>query len=338
MTSFNSVGDQSRSYQLRLSQYLLKSKLDALTKEVATGIKNDIPLALNGDLSRISHIESRLTILATYQQNASEAKTMFEGLQVALGRVQTSVNSLGPSVLSEASMSPDSILRMRASQISEDFRSIFISLNTNVAGRYILSGSRTDTAPLGSFDDMVTELNMAVSGATTADDIVTQIENWFDAPEGSGGFTDTIYRGNNSGNAQISISNERTVGTKLTANSQELRNTMKGMAILTYVAEFGAGLDSATVRELFTASGEKLISADTDLTIARSMIGLQETATAQTQTQNAAEGTSLSIARSTLISADPYETATALQETEASIQNLYTLTARLSRLKLTDYL
>ena len=68
------------------------------------------------------------------------------------------------------------------------------------------------------------------------------------------------------------------------------------------------------------------------------MIGLQEAATTKTQAQNTAESSALSIARSTLISADPYETATALQETEASIQNLYTLTARLSRLKLTDYL
>ena len=68
------------------------------------------------------------------------------------------------------------------------------------------------------------------------------------------------------------------------------------------------------------------------------LIGLQEAATTQTQAQNTAENTSLSLIRSTLISADPYETATALQETEASIQNLYTLTARLSRLKLTDYL
>ena len=43
MTSFNSVGDQSRSYQLRLSQHLLKSKLDRLTKEVATGISPHFP-------------------------------------------------------------------------------------------------------------------------------------------------------------------------------------------------------------------------------------------------------------------------------------------------------
>lgn len=338
MTSFNSVGDQSRSYQLRLSQHLLKSKLDRLTKEVATGLKTDIPLALNGDLARISHVDSRITMIATYQQNASEAKTMFESMQRVLERIQSSADSIGPSIMTEANTSPDDILRMRASQIALDFRSVFSALNTNIGGRYLFSGNRTDTAPLGSFDDMISGLNTAVAGATTANDIIARIDDWFDAPAGGGGFTDLIYHGNNSGNTRIAISDERTVGSDLTANSADLKNLLKGMAALTYVAESGAGLDSSTMRNIFSESGHKLLRASTDLTVARAMIGLQEAATTQTQAHNTAENTSLSLIRSTLIGADPYETATALQETEASIQNLYTLTARLSRLKLTDYL
>lgn len=338
MTSFSSVGDQSRSYQLRLSQYLLKSKLDRLTKEVATGLKSDIPLALNGDLARISHVDSRITMLATYQQNASEAKTMFESTQRALERIQSLTDSIGPSVMAEANTSPDDILRMRASQIALDFETVFSTLNTDVGGRHLFSGNRTDTAPLGSFDNMISGLNAAVAGATAANDIITRIDDWFDAPAGAGGFTDLIYNGNDSGNTRIAISDERTVGSDLTANSPELKNLLKGMAALTFVARSGAGLDSTAMREIFTESGHKLVRASTDLTVARAMVGLQEAATAQTQTQNTAENTSLSLIRSALISADPYETATALQETEASIQNLYTLTARLSRLKLTDYL
>lgn len=338
MTSFNSVGDQSRSYQLRLSQYLLKSKLDRLTKEVATGIKNDIPLALNGDLGRISHVESRITMLASYQQNASEAKTMFESTQRALERIQSLADGIGPSIMTEANSSPDDILRMRASQVALDFETMFSTLNTSVGGRHLFSGNRTNTAPLGPFDDMISGLNAAVAGATTATDIVARIDDWFDAPAGGAGFTDLIYKGNDTGNTRIAISDERTVGSDLTANSADFKNLLKGMAALTYVARSGAGLDSATMRSIFTESGHKLVRASSDLTVARSMIGLQEAATAQTQAQNTAENTSLTLIRSTLIAADPYETATALQETEASIQNLYTLTARLSRLKLTDYL
>ncbi len=338
MSNFSSIGDQARSYQLRLSQFLLKGKLDRLSKEVTTGIKDDIPLALNGDLSRISSIETRLTMLAAHNQNASEAKSMFAVMQSALERIQTVVVQAGPNLLNEAGGSSEDMLRLSANTMTEEFRSFFGALNTEVSGRHVFSGTRTDTAPLAAFEDMVAELTATTAGATTATDIVNRIDAWFDAPSGAGGFADTVYRGSNSGNNNIAVATDRAVGTNLTANSAELRTTLKGMAIMTYVSESGAGLDSATMRELFNAAGLRLVSAGVGITNARAMLGMQEAAVAQATTRNTAEISSLSIARSTLIAADPYETATALQETQASIESLYTLTSRLSRLSLTDYL
>ena len=58
----------------------------------------------------------------------------------------------------------------------------------------------------------------------------------------------------------------------------------------------------------------------------------------QADTRNGAQQTALSLARSNLVAADPYETASALTQTEGNLQTLYALTARLSRLSLTDYL
>lgn len=338
MTSYPSIGDQSRSYQMRLSQYLLKSRLDRLNKEVTTGLKDDIPLALNGDLSRISHIENRLTMLDAYQQSASEAKSMFEAMQSTLERIQTVVETIGPNIINQAEGSPDEVLRLNATEATEEFRSIWGALNTSMGGRHVFSGTRTDTAPLNSFENMISGLDSAVAGAVMATDISNRISTWFDAPVGTGGFSDMIYHGSNSGSNTIAVSFEQKVGSSLTANSEELRSTLKGMAIMTYVAEFGAGLDSATIRELSSTAGLELFSASTDLINAQAMLGIQEATISQAKTRNTAEYSSLSIARSNLISADPYETATALKETEATIQSLYTLTARLSRLNLTDYL
>ena len=80
-----------------------------------------------------------------------------------------------------------------------------------------------------------------------------------------------------------------------------------------------------------TGAATGLIARQADLGL------LQETAERATA-RNAAETTALSLARSDILSADPYETASALTQAEASLQNLYALTARLSRLSLTDYL
>jgi flagellar hook-associated protein 3 FlgL len=46
----------------------------------------------------------------------------------------------------------------------------------------------------------------------------------------------------------------------------------------------------------------------------------------------------LETGRQSLIGADPYESATRLQETQARLEALYTITARTARLSLTEYL
>ena len=51
-----------------------------------------------------------------------------------------------------------------------------------------------------------------------------------------------------------------------------------------------------------------------------------------------ARGTALEIARNDMSAADPYETATKLQNVQLQLETHYTLTARLSRLSLTEYL
>jgi len=55
-------------------------------------------------------------------------------------------------------------------------------------------------------------------------------------------------------------------------------------------------------------------------------------------TRNTSEATALGIARAGLVQLDPYETATRLQHAETQLQLIYTLTARMSRLSLADYL
>lgn len=338
MMSFNSIGDLSRSYQLRLGQGLLKNRLDVLTKEMTTGVKADIPAALGGDLTRISHIETRLEMLVTYQRSAVEANGFLEGMQSVLGRMQTATDELGPRLLSEAGTASDNILQMRASEVEQSFRSLVNAMNTDIGGRYPFSGSRSDTPPLRSFETMLAGLNTAIGTATTAADITARIDAWFDAPAGNGGFTDAFFQGDAAGDTTHAVSPEHRVDTSLAATTPELRDMFKGMAIMAYAAQTATPVNADTLRDLTAAAGLRLASGSTRLTDIRADLGHRQSAVAQAQARNSAETSTLSIARSALTSADPYETATALKDAEARLQSLYTLTARLSRLNLTDYL
>lgn len=338
MTSFNSIGDLSRSFQLRLGQSSLKTRLDQLTQEMMSGVKTDVPKALGGDMLKISHIEARLTMLSSFQLNADEAQTQLQSMQTALESINGTVQNLGPTLLTQAGGYDEGDLRSQLGGFEQSFRSIFNALNTNVAGRYIFSGTRSDTAALANFDDMISAVSTSVGGATTATDIVTSIDAWFDAPVGGGGYLDTTFQGSDAGSTNLAISPDNQVSVTLTASSPELRDTLKGMAILAYASQAGSSIDGSTLRDLFTAAGSRLVQANTGLISAAADIGTRQAAVEQAQTRNAAEVTTLSVTRSNLINADPYETATALEEAEAKIEALYALTARLSRLNLTDYL
>lgn len=337
MTNFNSISDLARSYQLRLSQSALKTRLNTLSEEVATGIRSDIPKALGGDLGQISQIEARLVTLDTYARNLAEAKSFLNTSQSALDNIQSLANATGTVLLSDALVSSAASLDVYLNKAPADLKSVIESLNSAVAGRFVFAGSRSGQAPVADYDDLMAQITTAVGGATGADAILAAIEGYFDAPAGSGGFADDGFLGNDQGTAAIVISPEKSITPPITANSEELRAALKGFAIMAYTSA-ATGLDAQTRRELSRGAGSLLVQGEMGLTEARTLIGVQEERAALAITANSAETSALNIARNGLIAADPYETAAALEDAEARIETLYAITARLSRLSLTDYL
>ncbi len=75
-----------------------------------------------------------------------------------------------------------------------------------------------------------------------------------------------------------------------------------------------------------------------DLVTLRARVGTAEAAIERAAVRNGAEATQLEIARNRIIAVDPFRAATELQSLEVQLETLFTITARLSRLKLTDFL
>lgn len=335
MTGFNSVSDLSRSYQLRVSQSSLKAKLDTLTEETTTGVKADIPLALNGDLQAVTQIDARIAQLATYAANITQAETRMTGMQSALEGIRTQAGD-GATLMSEALTSSQAGLQLHIDKAPEQLRSIIGTLNTTVGGRYVFSGTSTDRAPVVDYDTMMGQITAAVGGATTADTILSRIDAYFDSPAGGGGYADTGFQGD-TGTTQIAADTQKTLRTDLTAGSAEIRTTLKGFAVMAYLAQQG-GLDDATARTLTEAAGTRMVAAQDGLVSAAGRLGVQQGIAASLKTGNSAESSTLAIARNDLVGADPYDTATALKEVEANLETLYTVTSRLSQLSLMSYL
>ncbi|WP_134679629.1 flagellar hook protein [Paracoccus ravus] len=336
MTSFNSVSDLARSYQLRMSQSALRSKLNTLTAEVSSGVKQDISKSLRGDLSHITQVENRLALLTTYGQNIAEAQSLLEAVQNAMANIQSIAASVGTHLLSDALVSSEATLDIYLKKSPADLHAALGALNTSVGGRFVFSGAASDTPAVGTGAEMIAQLSAAVADAEDITSITDAISGYFDAPVGAGGFAD-FYLGRSGESTSIAVSGEHSVPLDYTALSESFKSTLKGLAILSYTSD-RTDLSYDTRRELARTAGELLVSGETALTSAMTIVGSRQESVEKALNRNHEEITKFLSIKNSMNSSDPYESAIALQEIEANIETLYAVTARLSKLSIVEYL
>ncbi|MBB1490252.1 flagellar hook protein [Paracoccus sp. MC1854] len=331
MTGFTSVGDLSRSVLLRQANAHLKSRLLTLTQEAATGLRSDVPAALNGQMGPLAQLQDRLLSLQAHEQAAALARSEMDGLQGAMEAMQ----KLGAGLLPAGNMADATNLGIRVMEARQDFHSAARLLNVSVAGRHVLSGTAVDTPPLSGPADMLAGARAQVAGLTDPAQIAAALDTWFAAPPGAGGFADAHFHGNTKAR-EVPVAPGETIRLEHNALDPAFRDLLKGLALGALATDLG--LSGAQSAGLLDEAGRRVAAATTALTLQRADLGFQEAALERAAARSAAETTALSLARSDMLSADPYETATALNQAETGLQNLYALTSRLSRLSLTDYL
>ena len=107
------------------------------------------------------------------------------------------------------------------------------------------------------------------------------------------------------------------------------------MALLNDLSLPNGSADAEMVMQNATS---ELLEGATQITYLRGELGQTEEAIEIAEARANAQLSALKINRSDLLSADPFETATALEDATTRLESLYTITARLSRLSLTDFL
>lgn len=331
-------GDLARSYMLGRQSSDLKTRLASLAQEMGSGRKADLSTAVGGDYRVLAGLEHTLQTLSAYGTSASEAALLAQTQQEALNLVQTATSDLGPSLLSAASNGVTAQITTAAGQALGQFDAVLSGLNVSVGGQYAFSGDGVDHQPLPSAQDVLDTLGPVVAGQTTVAGLVAAVDAWFDAPPGGGGFLDQAYGGSQSARAQIQIGPTTSASITITAADPALRGALKGLALSSLVAQGSFSGSPVAQAAVLSAAGTRLIDSGDDLTGLMAELGVAQQAIEGAQTQNSATASALEIARNTIVTADPYETATALQSTQQQLEALYTVTARLANMTLADYM
>jgi len=332
-----SIGDLAQTFQLRRQNVTLKSQLDVLTSEISSGVVADIGDHLSGDFVPLSSIERSLSMLQSYQTATAESGLMADMMQVSLNNISDASGQLSPSLLLAGDSNDPTLITATGVDAHGKLEQAVAALNTSAAGRSLFAGAATDGTAMAPADTMMTAIRAAIAGETTADGVVAALKVWFDTP--GGGFDTMAYTGSTSPAGPVRLADGQTLALDVTAADPAMRDMLRGFATAALLADKTVlGGNTAARANLARQSGEQLLTADAPLATLRAKVGSAQNRIESIKTGNATQASMLEIARSELIGADPYDTATELEAVQSQLKTLYTITARLSRLNLADYL
>jgi flagellar hook-associated protein 3 FlgL len=333
MSAMN-FGDLSQYMQLRRDTVRVRQDLTQASQELATGKTADIGRKVGGNHGPLVAIDRQASSVEGYMTNAKEAALMADGAQAALGLMQDVVGDMGIRLIGLETGDLIAADEVFANDARVAFEASVSALNSTVGGRSLFAGAATDRAALAPAADMLGELRTLVAAETTAAGVAAAVEAWFAF---GGGFDTAGYTGSPEDQTGIQVAEGRAVTMGIRADDPTVRDHLKGLAMAALLT--GSGIIDVQQEELLAQrAGEAIVDNQSNLVAQRAVVGSLQAIVEDATAQNAAAISALQLARSDVVSVDPYKAATELQNLEAQLQTIYTITARLSGLSLTNFL
>jgi flagellar hook-associated protein 3 FlgL len=330
-----SLGDLAQTFMLQRRGAALKAEMGRLNAELTSGQVSDVKAVLAGNVSYLADIENDLSTLGGFKVATSEAAQFTDATQIALERIQDTASNLSATMLTASQNAVGAVLNQISYDAQNDLGSILSALNTSSGGRTLFAGTATDGVAMVDADTLLTALRAATAGAQTPDELVTATDAWFNDPAG---FAATAYLGADDTLSAFRLSDTDTVSLAITAGDAEFRDLVRNVAIAAIATDTAFGFQGSEIQDVFAQASTGLFQNQAGLSAVRANVGSAQARIETVATRNATQQTALAYAKGALLQADPYETATKLEEVQFQLQSLYTITARMSDLSLVNFI
>lgn len=334
--TFPQVSDLASIIGMRSRQSQIKSNLNIASQELVTGEKANLVQAAGGDLSQLFQIESVLESLSTDIDVLRVAAGKTSLMQLSLGRVGESLVGYGPSLLSMVSSGDIQSMKVVGGAAREKLEITISALNVKYGHHSLFSGSAVDRPALAPAEDLVADISAIVAGSANAAAAITSIDSYFFDP--AGGFETNIYRGDTLDSGTVFLSDGSRTEYSIRADSLEIRQSLRAFVMAVVASDPGTFTGSTDQVALLKTAAESAINAGSGLLRTREKLGFAEESIEDAGAHSLVLKTAFEIERNGIRSVDPFEAATRLQELQVQLQTIYTLTARMSGLSLTNYL
>lgn len=334
--TMNTIGDMAQSFLLRRQTVQTRQEIGILTQELTTGFSANPFRNVAGDYSYLADIERNLSLIGAYSTAASEAEAFTNGMQSALAGVQTVTEEFAATLFELTSGDLAQLQKLTPRMAADTLQQVIIALNSTVAGRSLFAGKETNQPALADADTMMAELGSNMPVPLTADGLRNAVDQWFGGS--SSGFAVSGYLGSTTGLQPYRLGPEAELDLDLRANAPVFREVIKALATSVLASDPTNALSFAERSQLLRASAVRLSSAQGGLTGVRADLGFAQERIEEGKVRLASERSSLEIARNSLLSVDPYDSATKLQAAQTRLESIYAVTVRLSRLSLAEFM
>lgn len=332
----STLGDMAQYLSSSRNNYQIKSRLMTLSQELSTGRKEDLSKHLGGDTYKLADLDRRIAVGTAQIASADSIGQRLNMMQLSLENVENVRSGLVESIGSMTSSPGLEQLDIGAEAGVYAFETIVSTMNGSFAGQSLFAGAATDSAALAEADVMLDALRTAIAGTTTAADASAAISDWFDLP--GGGFETVGYIGDTGDIPSRRIDDETTVTQPARADDQAIRDVLKAAALAALANDPGTAMTDGERSAMINASTASLIAAGTPLVNLQAETGAQEARLDAANARITAQVSALSLMRNDMVAADPFETASELEQVQIQLETHYTVTARLSQLSLAGYI
>lgn len=331
-----SIGDLSSSFWNQVNSRRLKASMENLSQEISTGKVTDLHMATGGDFKNLSSLESALTSLQAYKTSTAEAALFAETMQRSLANIQETTSEISSALFLAASSDSENIVKVTASDARSRFSSIISVLNSQIGNRSMFSGTETSSNPLISADEIIANIKVAIAAETTASGVEAVVSSWFG--DSGGGFETIAYQGSENFLPAFRLGPNDTTSLEIRADSQGVRDLLKGFTLAALVADGTLSGSHSERLEMTRFAANHLLNSEDSITELRAHVGSIEARIESAHVRNTAEVSALELARSSILSSDPYNSATNLQTVQTQLEFLYAITAKISKLNLVNYI
>ncbi len=329
------IGDMSRQLMLSRQTTRMKQSLSTLSQEISTGIVRDKIRHVNGDVTMLASLEQKIAASELQKSLSDSLQTILGGQQMVLGNMQADAERIAFDTLSMNDVTNMAQISRFISNFRAGFDNAVDVLNTKLAGRSLFAGDVGNEPALAPAGVILSELRSAMPAGLDASGLSDFVDTWF--AEGNG-FDTYGYVGGERISGAVALGSGINVNPNTTADHEAFRVTLAGYAKAALLAENEILNDPGDRRELVQKAALTVAMGASKIIDLSARIGMDEERTSIASVRAGNELSALSIARSELISADPHETAMKLEHVMTQLDLIFSITARMSRLSLADYL